>query len=731
MRRAMILILFFFLSVGFGLSLEVKGKVLSQDGKPVADVVVLHRLSQKKALTDSKGFFSLELSELERIKLEIIHPDYMEQEIVLTRQDISKGITVRLIPYIRQREEIVVTALRYPEPSTSIPAAESVVSKENLEEKMAPNITEGLSGMPGVSTLGSGGFSVVPNVRGLARRRVLILIDNARITSDRRTGPNASFVNPTDIDKIEVLRSPSSVFYGSDAIGGVIHIFTKKSEFQKGIKGSINLKYGTTNQEKSLGISLQGAKGKAGYFLSFQGTDAENYSSPLEEVPQSQFSTASIFGKISYQDEKREIGLSFLGARGFDIGKPNRDSTSEPTWYPQENQNLLQFNWLEKGLGKKGELSFQLYLNPHFLETKKEQIDTYKTSKSYSRTQSFDLGCQLSYGKRVAQNFRLKGGLDFFGRFGAKARNIYTYFDSPESEARSVEEVPFTDGRRQDWGFFLSFDYTGIQNLDLVGGFRFDWLRMKAYPGNEPPAQENYHHTWTGFLGASVKFTTEVVAFINFSRAFRAPSLSERFYTGITGRGYIIGEPGLNPESSLNLDLGLKFIFKRYFAALYLFRYRIDDMVERYRSEENIYTYGNIEKGQIQGLELEMEYFPMPRWKIFGNFYSFKGLSQLTDDSLNDIPPLRLFLGTRVWKGHFWGEISASFQKEKKDPGPTEISIPGFEVVNFQVGFFLNSTFRFYLSVSNLFNKTYLARPDPDSMEAPGRNFILGLVYSF
>lgn len=729
MRKISYFVLLFFLFLRSSLALEVKGKVISQDGKPVVEAVVRHRLSQQNTLTDPQGFFSLELPDAQKIKLEIIHPDYYEQEIVLTRQDISKEITVQLFPYIRQREEVVVTALRYPESSTSVPAAETVVSKDNLEEKMSPNITEGISNLPGVSVLGAGGFSVVPNVRGLARRRVLILVDNARVTSDRRTGPNASFVNPADIEKIEVLRSPSSVFYGSDAIGGVIHILTKKSELQEGIGGRVNVKYGTTNQEKNLGFSIQGAMGKTGYLFSFQGSDAENYSSPLGEVPQSQFTTASLYGKISYQSKWREIRLSFLGARGFNIGKPNRDSLLKPTWYPRENQNLFQFNWLEKELGKGGELSFQLYLNPHSLETKKTKIDS--SEKSYSRTQSFDLGCQLSYGKKICQNFRLKGGLDFFGRLGAEAKNVNTRLDSAGMVESTSEELPFTEGRRQDWGLFLSFDYSGLKNLDLVGGFRFDFLSMKANPGNVLSPEESHHGTWTGFLGASAKLTQQIVAFVNFSRAYRVPSLSEMFYTGITGRGFVIGEPNLKPESSLNLDLGLKLICKRYFAGLYLFHYRIEDMIERYRSSDQTYTYGNIERGQIQGLELEMEYFPIPGWKIFGNFYSFKGLSQLTNDPLNDIPASRLFLGTRVWQGHFWGEINASLQKRKTNPGPAEISIPEYGIVNFQAGFFLNSTLKLYFSVSNLLDRTYVARPDPEAMEAPGRNFTLGLTYSF
>jgi len=730
-KKITLFILLFFISLGLSLAFKIKGKVVTLQGNPVVEAIILHRSSQNKTQTDNQGFFSLDVPEAKKIKLEIIHPNYIEQEIILSQQDISKELTVRLTPYIRQREEIVVTALRYPEASSSVPAAETVISKDSLEEKMVPNVTEGLLNLPGLSSIGSGGFSIVPNIRGLARRRVLIMIDNARVTSDRRTGPNASFVNPADIEKIEVLRSPSSVFYGSDAIGGVIHIFTKNPLLQERISGKVYLKYGTINREKSLGLSLQGAKGKTGLYLSFQGTDAKNYFSPKGEVFQSKFTTASFFGKITHENEKREIYLSFLGTKGFNIGKPNQDSSTKPTWYPLENQNLIQLHWHEKKVGEKGDLSFHLYLNPHFLETKKETIKIYKTKESFSRTQSLDLGLHVSYGRKFGKHLRLKGGADFFGRFGAKAKNVNTYFDSSGNKEKIIEEWPFTKGKRQDLGLFLSFDYTGLKNLDFVGGIRFDFLQMKAIPGNVSSAQKKNHEAWTGFLAASAKLTEVIVAFANFSRAYRAPSLSERFYTGITGRGFIIGNSDLKQELSINLDVGLKFIHKRYFAALYFFYYRIDDMVERYRSSEKIYRYGNIERGQIQGIEMEIEYFPVPGWKIFGNLYSFKGISQLTKNALNDIPPSRLLLGTRIWKGHFWGEINCFFQQKKINPGPAEISIPGYKIVNLQAGYILYSSLRLYFLIKNLFNRTYLTRPDPDSVEAPGRSFILGFNYAF
>ncbi len=713
---------------------EIKGEVLNLEGKPVVEAVVLHRQSGNKVLTDEKGLFTLPVPDEEKIRLEIIHPDYIEQEIVLTSQELSKKVIVRLIPYIMQREEIVVTALRYPESSASVPAAETVIPKEALEEKMSSNITESLSNMPGVSNIGAGGFSLVPNIRGLARRRVLIMIDNARVTSDRRTGPNASFVDPKNIERIEVLRSPSSVFYGSDAIGGVIHILTKKPSTQERISGRISARYGSINKEKGLGFSVEGSKKNTGFLLSFQGNDAENYSSPSGEILQSQFTQASLFTKASYINEKREIHLSFLGSRGYDIGKANQDSLTKPTWYPQESQNLIQIHWNERGLGNGGELSVHAYFNPHFLETIKEtKENSLITEESYSKTQSLDYGFHLSYGNKIGKHLRLKGGTDFYGRSSVKAYNIDKSFDSAGNIIGELEQWPFKDGSRKDIGFFFSLDYSGIENLDLVGGIRWDYLQMQALPGGAAYPEKRGYYAWTGFLGCSAKIYEQIVLFSNLSRAYRAAGLNEMFYTGITGRGFINANPDLNPETSFNIDAGLKLILKRFFAGIYSFYYEIDDLIERYiiDPDERIYIYGNVNKGQISGYELEIEYYPFPGWKIFGNFFSFRGKSKTTQDDLNDIPPSRLFMGTRLWIERFSFEINTTLQQEKKRPGPAEIAIPGYGVVNVRASYLYNSSFSIYVVLSNLLNKDYLARPDPDSVLEPGRNFILGLTYSF
>jgi len=738
MQKFIYLILVFLLSNVQAFATEIKGKVLNLGGSPVLKAEVLHRSSGAKSITDAEGLFTLVVPDDTRIRLEINHPDYVEQEVILTERNLQRRIVITLVPYIIQREEVVVTAMRHPESSASVPAAETVVLHEDLEEEMAPNITEGISSMPGVSSMGAGGFSLVPNIRGLARRRVLILIDNARVTSDRRTGPNASFIDPKDIERIEVLRSPSSVLYGSDAIGGVIHILTKKPSLQDGFSGIISGKYGTINQEKGGGVTLEGSRKNTGFYLSFQANDAENYSSPSGEILQSQFTQGTLIGKISYVTDKREVFFSFFGSRGHDIGKANQLSLTQPTWYPKENQNYFQIHWNKKGLGREGELAFQAYLNPNFLETIKETYDettAVKTEESYSKIQSLNFGVTLSYRKKIGEHFRLSGGLDLYGRSAVESTTKDSEFDASGNVTNELEQKPFSQGERMDLGVFLSADYSGINKLDLIGGIRWDNIRLKALPGDTPPSADSEYTAWTGFLGGSFKLTEEIVLFANIAKAYRAPSLNELFYSGITGRGMIIAQPDLRPETSFNLDGGVKFIFKRLFTGFYLFYYEIDDLIERYMIDpvERIRTYGNIEEGRLSGWELEVEYYPIPKWKIFGNLYSFIGTSTVTGEPLNDIPPSRLFLGTRVWFGRFTTEMNATIQLKKEDMGPDEMlfGLPGYEVVNLKASYYYNKSFRFYLLLSNLMDRAFMARPDPDAVEEPGRNLIFGLSYSF
>lgn len=715
---------------------EVRGRVIGGAGRPVAGAVVLHRASGARAETDAQGGFSLDLPD-GRIVLEVVQADHFEREFEIGAKERGRPLVLTLVPLIRQSEEVVVTALRYPEASIQVPAASTVVSGETLAGGLAPNISDGLRSVPGVGALGSAGFSLVPSVRGLARRRVLYLVDGARLESDRRTGPNASFVSPWDIERIEVLRSASSVFYGSDAIGGVIHILTREPGSAPGLRGRLMAGLGSVNGEKRVGLGLEGATGPWAFSLSFQYDDAGLYRSPGgTKVLQSQFSQGSLLAKAAYRTDRREVEIGFLGARGTDIGKPSANASTKPTWYPRENQNLIQVDWREKNVGRDGELLFHAFVNPNFLETLTDAYAGYLTKESFAKTDSTEYGAQASYSKKLGASFRLEGGADYFGRAGAHAYNRYTSYDEAGTVTGIEEEYPYASASRGDLGFFLSADYSGLRRLDVLGGVRYDVLRMRATPYGDiaiPEAPGTIVTTDdqpTGFVAVSYKLTRDLTAFVNLARAYRLASINERFYTGISGRGFIIGQPGLKPESSFNLDGGLRFLGRRFFLGLYAFRYRIDDMIERYRLDPTTYTYGNIERGLMTGIEFEAEAFLRPGWKVLGSVAAIRGRSLATDAPLNDVPPLRFTAGTEYWAGRFSAGLDATFALAKDAPGPAEIAVASSEVVDARAAYVWRGV-RFSAVLANLFNATYIARADPDAQIEPGRNLRLSIGYSF
>ncbi|MHB8055523.1 MAG: TonB-dependent receptor [Candidatus Aminicenantales bacterium] len=718
------------------IQIKIEGKVLSVGGKPIAEAVVLHRETGTKTTTAEDGSFTLSLRGEGRIVLEVVHPDYSDGLFSISSKSPGSAVQLTLVPLIRQNEEVVVTALRYQEPTARIPAASTVISSTSLGEYHAANLTEALGQALGVAPLGTGGFSMVPSIRGLARNRILILIDNARITSDRRTGPSASFVSPEDIDRIEVLRSPSSIFYGSDAIGGVVHIFTKAAK-EEGIHGNVHAGYGTNGANAEYGLGLSGKKGPFSFYLSGQNNAADNYESPDGVVGQSQYGQAGFFGRAAYETEARRIDLSFLLARGTDIGKAANNAASKPTWYPRENENLAQLHWTEKNVAG-GELSFAAYVNPNFLETQTDTISDdvagasagYVSKEGYAKTKSTEYGAQLSYSKILGENFRLTGGTDLFGRANAGAVNNEVSYDADGSIKKTVNETPFTDGKRRDLGFYLSADYAGIKNVDLIAGLRYDSITQSAAPGGGTETQKSNTETMTGFFGASYRLTNRWTVFVNFSRAYRTPGLSELFYSGITGRGIIIANPDLLPETSLNADIGVRYVGKRFFAGLYGFLYHIDNLIDRYLVADKIYAYLNAEDVRIEGVELEWETHPFSGWKIFGSCSVMDGKSRATGAPINDIPPFRFQLGSRFQWRHLSFEVSGLHQGEKDNPGAAEIAIPAYSYVQARIGYDFRSV-SFFALVKNALNEAFLGRPDPDGVFEPGRNIVFGVRFSF
>jgi iron complex outermembrane receptor protein len=214
------------------------------------------------------------------------------------------------------------------------------------------------------------------------------------------------------------------------------------------------------------------------------------------------------------------------------------------------------------------------------------------------------------------------------------------------------------------------------------------------------------------------------------SRGFRDPTLSERYYRGVTGRGFVTGNPDLQPETSLQYDLAIRRP-GRVRAALFLYRYEIRDLVERYR-EGGDFFFRNRGRALLRGIEVELQA------DLGGRFAAELGLQaaegRALDDGapLADVPAEGLTLTLRRGLGQggaVWAR--ALVRARRDDPGPTEQVVPGHAVLDLGGVWRFGRGFEARLVAGNLLDEEYLGSPDELAVLAPGRHVILTVSARF
>lgn len=704
--------------------IEIHGTVKDIYNRPLAGVLIRIGASGNSLVSDEKGEFAFTVDESKTVlELSFETPQhYLEKRTVALKEN-TPDIKVYLIPLKLLREDVTVTALNEAEKIIAVPFAQNVVSKVEIRENLPETVVQAMQNSPGVHFIGKGGVAVTPSIRGLARRRILLLVGGARITSDRSAGASAQFFPPEFIQQIEVVRSAASVLYGSDAMGGVIQIIPRDAQNPESSLGALNISGNSANQKFNGGFSLHRKSGPFSIFAALQISRADDYSAPAEKILNSAFTCYTGNLIAGYENEKRSFSLSFLKAAGRNIGKPERaNDPSISSFYLEENTDLLNITYREKALVANGSLHFSLFLNPNDYEL--DKIRKASKQVDISKNNALDFGMRTILKKNVNSRFSYQFGLDYFGRTNVDMEN-----ETWKNSMLSSGSFPVANGRRSDLGVYATLDYSGLADFDLVGGARLGAFSRNAVSAGVWREKSSWAPAF--FLGITRKIKGSFAFFFNAGTAYRLPSLSEAFYSGITGRSSIVGNPDLKAERSLNLDAGIKFHRKNMFLGLYFFQCAIDAMIEKFPLNDTAYTYDNIERGRIHGLELEFQIYPLKTLEVFGNGFYYQGKSTVSGQYLNDIPSAKFFLGAKFWLGRFWAEVDWLASAAVEHPGPAETAIPAYSITDVKSGYYFSNRLFVFLKVANLFDRAYFANADPEIPLAKGFDFSVGLNLNF
>ena len=343
-----IVILFFIVLLGH-FSFAQKCIVLDKDSQfPIYNVTISNEDNSIKVISDKNGMVDLSSFSMMDI-LTITHVTYVELE-VLKKQIIDNDKKVYLLNKSEILEEVFLSATKSEEKRARIAEQVAVFSIKDIQQSSPQTTADMLSNIPGVKVQKTqfGGGS--PVLRGMEANRVLLVVDGVRMNNAiYRKGhlQNAITVSPNLLDRTEVIFGPSSVIYGSDALGGVIHYYTRKplTNDMPQINTNFLSRYSTVNNE----VSLQGG-------IEFQ------------------FKKWATFTAISYSDfgdlkmgTSRKHGFDEWGKQYFYSNNTNSFYNPNPVYNEDpENQKNIGFNqldFLQKifiPLSNKAELMFNM-----------------------------------------------------------------------------------------------------------------------------------------------------------------------------------------------------------------------------------------------------------------------------------------------------------------------------------------------------------------------------------
>jgi outer membrane receptor protein involved in Fe transport len=706
-------------------------RVVDEKGRavPGARVSILGRAGSVAA--DAHGILTLDSEPPPPFELGIFSPSGAWLGIVRVESR-TQGDAVRdlFLPAARSAEVFVsggTAASLLAPPANPV----SLVSKRELEERQPSRLAETIESLAGVSKTDES-TSAVPVVRGLARGRTLVMLDDGRVSAERRAGASASYLNPFALEAVEVVRGPGSVAYGSDALGGIVHARTPMPE-----PGVLGFRYRFTagaggSPEATGGLGANVPVGRGAFSLNLYQRSQGDYESPAGTQDNSSVRDRGFVVRGLVPLGRTRLWASFQLDQVRDMGKPQADLPTTRTFYPSEDSSRFTLGMDVPGVAGFSSLELRAFLGSYGIVTNRQRQPNETTTlrNALSDVDAKDYSVRL-LGRRSFGAAGMRIGVDVNGRTGLTALNVVESFDEAGSPTGRTTEVAVEDADRTDLGAFVEGDLPlAGEKLTLTAGLRGDHVTTRNTGGWYGDLSTS-DGALSGFATLSWAFASEWNLSAQFSRGFRDPTLSDRYFRGVSGRGFVVGNPGLAAETSNQWDLSVRGRAGLVNLGLSGYVYRIEDLIERYR-DGNDFRFRNRGETEIRGLELEADVRVAPHLVVRVTGSLSQG--RILDDGTwapDILPPTaQLIVDHEPFGGFFWRARFVAMGRDEK-PGASEVVVAGYGRLDLSAGWRFSDHLTVAVSARNLFDKAYAGSSDENDVLAPGRGAILTLSGSF
>ena len=719
---------------------HIQGRVTDSNGNPLGGASVFLPEQNKGTVCAENGEYRIETLPTGKVKLQFSYMGFNTVVKTVAIQNGKNELNVSLTVSVIESQEIVVTG-GFVSSQHENAVKIDVLKSKDISLSGTPNFMESLTKVPGVDMIAKGQGVSKPVIRGLSMNDILVMNNGVRIENYQFSENHPLGVDYNDVERVEVIKGPASLLYGSDAIGGVLNFIKEQPAPTGKIIGDYKLQLhsNTLGMNNSLGIKGASKHLFTGLRVSNK-THADYVQGGGDFVPNSRFNEWSLGAntgytwksgtfKVFYDYFKQELGMTVPAVKALitEQGRKNNIWYQDLEHHMVSSQNKLylgKFKW-ETNLGYQIAMrKLQTTLEVPFVEMNLNTL-TYE-SKVYlpsSKTAEYILGIQGMTQTNRNQNNRASQFL-------------------PDADVNNI-------------GGLALAQYSFFGKLKLQGGLRFDANKTETFAlgtagteGYHAPVSRKFS-SLNGSVGATYSVNEKLLLRMNLAKAYRVPNLSELTSNGEHGSRYELGNENLKSENAYESDASLHYHGEYLSFDLAGFYNHIDNYIfisptaETTSSGMGIYRFEQT-NSKLYGGEAGVHFHPksIPWLYVQGNYSMVTG-KQENGNYLPFIPAQKFRYEIRAEKEtlaflkhpNIWLSALTALKQDK--PSPYETETDGYTLVNAGINTEIklnNQLMNIWLSVNNIFDTKYfdhLSTLKPLNYYNQGRNVSLSLKIPF
>lgn len=638
------------------------------------------------------------------------------------------------------------------------------VERSTTKETAPGDVGEMLS-QSAVVVSRTGSSSAAPILRGLTGYQVLLMADELRLNDSlTRPGGNAllNLIDLESIQRLEVIRGPASVLYGSDAMGGVVRVITRRQDPPRDLSGvgaNLYARFASATRAQRIQGSVGALHGPFGAYISgsYQHAGLVERGGDLGSQPFSGYDLATISSQLTlYRTQRQHLSLSHQSGHIWDAPRTDVSTPDDrqTTLHLDRDSALLRY----EALFPDQRTRWSAYAAISLRAEERERVRPGRLQLERDRVLGYQLGSMVNIGlwRDAALDVGVQATLERIGS-GTEDRDT-------ERGVVSRERGRYLDGSTYDSAavFALYTQPLGARFL-VQAGARATWVGATAGvdPLFDAQAQQRLDRSFVGeslTLGTRFELTPQLAWLLNVLSGFRAPNLEDFQTFGGGARGFSIPNPILHAERSWTAETGLKWGSRELQASVFTYATLLTDLIVRVPSTfqgmsevegEPVLRRENASHGYLFGAEAELlaqlgyGWFGALRASgVWGETVRPNDAGRSLREPATKVPgPLAaLRVGyTAGDQGMFFAHADLQAQLPQSrlsesdrldvrlcENGPDQCEkVPGYVDISVRAGLRLLTRLTLTLAFDNVFDAAY--KTYASGVYAPGRNFILSV----